>query len=258
MDITTIPPTVYVAFGVITAAFLTGFFSFINMVSLKENKVSEFRLAWVDGLRDEIAEYISAAQELSRISGKFNPLEAHTEQEKHALIIEKHKETRDVFSRAIESLSKIQLRLNADHIKKDADTPEAKLMAVILSARELSTKGEFKEVLKCCNDIRSAAAPILKSTWDLVKHGEVGYRRIRRYALLTVTLGFYAIITFGVYIGYSTYSSRIEKENIQTKETIKKTTKQPSTPSRSQLTISLNMKDHILQEKLITSLLSPA
>lgn len=207
MDITSIPPTVFVAFGVITAAVLTGFFSFMNMVSAKENKVSEFRLAWIDGLREEIAEYTSAAQELVRVADRFKAEDFHTDQEKHNLRIEWYKETREAFSRATGNLSKIQLRLNPEHIKNYPDSPEANLMQAITTARDFSVKGDFKSVLASCKDIRIAAAPILKSTWDLVKRGEVGYRRIRKYSLMTVTLGFYAVIGFGFHIGYSTYIS---------------------------------------------------
>lgn len=223
MDITSIPATVYVAFGVITAALLTGFFSFVNMVSAKENKVSEFRLSWVDGLRNEIAEYISAAQELVRVSKTFNSKNFNTDQEKQSLHIDWYKETRGAFSRAIESLTKIQLRLNADHISEDAKTPEAELMKAISAARAFTVSGDLKNVLSSCNDIRTKAAPILKSTWILVKRGEDGYRRIRRYSLLTVTLGFYAIISFGIYIGINTYNAKVEKEQKNTAQIIEKT-----------------------------------
>ncbi len=222
MDITSIPATVYVAFGVITAALLTGFFSFVNMVSAKENKVSEFRLSWVDGLRNEIAEYISAAQELVRVSKTFDFKKFNTPHETQALHIDWYKETRGAFSRAIESLTKIQLRLNADHIAEDAKTPEADLMKAISAARAFSVDGDLENILSSCNDIRNKAAPILKSTWILVKRGEIGYRRIRRYSLLTVTVGFYAIISFGIYIGVNTYNSKLNKEQNNTAHAVEK------------------------------------
>lgn len=231
MDITSIPATVYVAFGVITAALLSGFFSFMNMVSSKENKVSEFRLAWIDGLRNEIAEYISAAQELVRVTNTFDAEKFHTPQEKNTLHIEWYKETRDAFSRAIENLTRIQLRLNADHISEDATTPESELMKAISKAREFSAKGDFESVLISCNEIRSKAAPILKSTWTLVKKGEIGYRRIRKYSLLTVTIGFYSVITFGIYVGASTYKTKLEKEQKQTLQMIEKIPNIPVSPA---------------------------
>lgn len=180
MDINSIPPTAFVAFGVITAAIIAGFFSIMNMVSSKENKVSEFRLAWIDGLRNEISEYTSAAQEIYRATtpNTFHEKDFHSDQEKHELKIESFIETREAYARAVENLSKIQLRLNPGHIKKNPESPEAKLMAAVSKARSLKNK-ELKDVLQCCEEIRLAAAPILKSTWDSVKHGEPGYRRIR-------------------------------------------------------------------------------
>ncbi|WP_422421413.1 hypothetical protein [Pseudomonas sp. GZD-222] len=211
MDIASIPPTVFVALGVITAALLTGFFSFMNMVSAKENKVSEFRLSWVDGLRNEIAEYTSAVQELVRVTNRFNAEDHHTDKERHSLKIEWYKETREAFSRAIESLSKIQLRLNPEHIKNHPDSPEAKLMNAIASARNASKAGDFNGALNHCTDIREAASPILKNTWDLVKRGEIGYQKTRKYALYTIVGGFYMIFTVGMAIGISTLISNQEQ-----------------------------------------------
>jgi len=212
MDLTSLPPTVFVAFGVITAALLTGFFSIMNMVSTKENKVSEFRLSWIDGLRNEIAEYTSAAQEIYRARNptKFSGEPFHTDAEKHNLEIEFYKETKEAYARAIENLSKIQLRLNPEHIREKPEGAEAKLMEAVLKARRLRNK-DFKEVLQCCEEIRTAAAPILKNTWDLVKRGEPRYRIIRTTSLFTILLGFYAIIAFAFLIGFNTYQNEKNK-----------------------------------------------
>lgn len=211
MDLSVIPSTVYVAFGVITAALLTGFFSIMNMVSAKENKVSEFRLGWVDGLRNEISEYTAAAQEISRAirPGVFNAEDFHSADEAHKLQIERFKETKDSYAKAAENLCKIQLRLNPAHIAMNPDGPEAKLMAAVSKARKLKTM-EFPDVLDCCEEIRTAAAPILKSTWDSVKRGELGYRRIRFAGLLTVFLGFYMIVAIGGYLGWASFKGKDE------------------------------------------------
>lgn len=214
MDITSIPATVFVAFGVITAALLTGVFSIMNMVSAKENKVSEFRLAWIDGLRNEIAEYASAAQEISRAYNpdRFKPLANHSPEEKQKLQIEFYKETREAYARAVENLTKIQLRLNPVQIEKNPESDEAKLMAVVLKARKIGNKS-LADVIKNCNEIRSAAAPILKSTWSSVKLGEPSYRKFRSIAIITVALGFYTIIISASYIGYNTY--KVHQEKVQ-------------------------------------------
>lgn len=211
-----IPPTVFVALGVITAALLTGVFSIMNMVSAKENKVSEFRLAWIDGLREEIAEYASAAQELSRAykPERFKPHATHTDKESHELKIEFFKETREAYARAVENLTKIQLRLNPKHIAENPESSESKLMEAVQRARKVGNR-EFSDVLKNCNDIRNAAAPLLKGTWDSVKKGEPAYRRFRWFAILLVTAGFIAVIVFSSYIGYTTYQAHELKQRKQ-------------------------------------------
>jgi hypothetical protein len=55
-----VPTTAVVAFGTSVAGLITSILSFVTFVSAKENKVSEFRVSWIDGLRNEIASYTSA------------------------------------------------------------------------------------------------------------------------------------------------------------------------------------------------------
>ncbi|MEJ5862089.1 hypothetical protein [Pseudomonas farsensis] len=215
MDITSIPATVFVALGVVTAALLTGMFSIMNMVSSKENKVSEFRLAWIDGLREEIAGYASAAQELSRAlnAGEFIPSPNSSAEEAQKLEIDLYKETREAYARAVENLTKIQLRLNPESLVEGSKSPEAKLMAAVERAREISND-DPDETLNACNEIRSAAAPILKSTWNSVKSGEPAYRRLRVFSILSVGSGLIIVVLVITYIGYSTYKThQLEERN---------------------------------------------
>ena len=191
MENSLIPATVYVAIGAVIAALLTGFFSFLNLVSSKENKVSEFRLAWIDGLREEIAVFTAAVQELLRIESTRAHLEENqlvdsgiTEAEEKWI-----ESTRDAFTRSIESMAKIQMRLNPKHVLEDKESPEAILMGHINEARKQFNDGDYEKAFYCCADIRSAAAPLLKSTWDLVKLGEPDYKNIRKMAQRTIKIG---------------------------------------------------------------------
>lgn len=200
MESLNIPPTIFVAFGVVTAALLAGFFSFLNLVSAKENKVSEFRLAWVDGLREEIATYTCGVQELVRVDGNELYFRGDVEElTNEELAREWYVETRDAYIRVGESLSKIQLRLNQKHIKEKPESAEAKLMSSVLEARDLFNTGYYKEAASLCVDIRDAAAPLLKKTWDQVKNGEPTYRIIRASALAIIVIGTIFIFGFGYY-----------------------------------------------------------
>lgn len=180
-----VPATIYVAVGAVIAALLTGFFSYLNLVSAKENKVSEFRLSWINGLREEIAEFTSAIQMLAHINrmrtaiAKVSPATPEIAEERALSWIEARK---DSFSSTTESLTKIQLRLNPRHISENPNSAEAKLMAAIETARNLLNEKKFEECSDQCPLIREAAAPLLKSTWDLVKNGEPGYQKVRKTA----------------------------------------------------------------------------
>lgn len=190
-----IPPTIFVAFGVITAALLAGFFSFLNLVSAKENKVSEFRLAWVDGLRDEISIHTAAVQELLRIEDNniYSQHDDLTEEESTTLKREWYKDSRETYAKVIENLTRIQLRLNKKHIENEPSSHEAILMQCLTKSRMHFNNGEYDKGYVCCDEIRNAAAPLLKSTWDLVKNGEQGYQKVRTIAAYTLIYGTVAV-----------------------------------------------------------------
>ncbi len=193
MEPSVIPPTAYAALGALLAALVAGFFSFSNLVSAKENKVSEFRLAWINGLRDEIAIFTAAIQELSRIERLRDDLDIEDQEEISNEERERTwlRETREPYRNVVESLTRIQLRLNPKHIEESPEGPESKLMTQIRDARANFNAGNYDKAFQSCEEIRLAAAPLLKSTWDLVKNGEPGYRHIRRRALQSIVGGIF-------------------------------------------------------------------
>lgn len=222
MDGFSIPPTIFVAFGVIVAGLLAGFFSFLNLVSAKENKVSEFRLAWLDGLREEIADYTSAVRELVRVAdANLYALQDGEKKTQHELWRERHSETRDAYNTVVSSLSKIQMRLNPKHISDNPEGDEAKLMKNILYTRQLFNDRRYGEAARFTDDIREAATPLLKSTWDLVKNGEAGYQRIRNiasnvmlYGSIVIGILFIALCIFSL-IPSRTNDKQLNIENLQ-------------------------------------------
>ncbi|NIK02185.1 hypothetical protein [Xanthomonas cannabis] len=179
-----IPITVYAALGAVLAALVAGFFSFIGLVSSKENKISEFRLNWIDGLRDEVAKFTSATTELVRLDTHQGEI---TVAEWLELGAQPYRDAR-------ESLSKIQLRLNPDHVASQIEGNDAKLMAAVVIARSHFNKavngnGSYDAVTEHVDLVRSAAAPLLKEQWERVKKGEPTYRRVRVVAWLIILLG---------------------------------------------------------------------
>lgn len=182
-----VPATLYVAFGAVAAALVAGFFSFLNLVSSKENKVSEFRQSWIDGLRTEIATHSAALQAIVRFISIKDLYEDRTKW---------HEATKDIYRDVSESLTKIQLRLNPTHAKEHPESQEAMLLKAIEEARDLMAKDDLKGAFGKSQEIRSIAAPLLKSEWERVKNGEERYQKIRDRAQSTIR---YGIILLGIF-----------------------------------------------------------
>lgn len=213
MDINSIPPTAYVAAGTLLASLIAGIFSYLNMIVSKENKVSEFRLVWIDGLRNEVADFCSATSTLSFIFPEYQKHEDNfdseniDEQLKWLSEISKHRAT------ALDSITKIRLRLNYRDLEKD--TQEKKLITAIDSAKNRLNNNQFGEIRDNIEEIRAAAAPILKSSWETVKKGERGYIRVRRSVEAALSIVLLLIITGSTYQYIHTSSeNRIQTERV--------------------------------------------
>ena len=68
----TLPGQLFVAVGAIIAALIAGAFSYFNLVSSKEAKVSEFRQEWINALRSEISMYVSCIQTATALRHHVN------------------------------------------------------------------------------------------------------------------------------------------------------------------------------------------
>ena len=65
-----IPSELIPVIGPILAAVIAGAIAFLASVFSKENKVSEFRQAWIDALRDDISEFIGAFYWVSDVASE--------------------------------------------------------------------------------------------------------------------------------------------------------------------------------------------
>jgi hypothetical protein len=170
---------IVIAIGAVLAALIAGFFSFVSLVSAKESKVSEFRLSWIDGLREEIARFTASIHELVRLKGHMHDLTAK----------EWLDATAEPYRNARESLTAIQLRLNPKHVDEQPNSSEAKLMRQIQLMREAFLKAEYDQVVDGVDQVRVLAAPLLKNEWERVKVGELAFRRVRLAAALLLLVG---------------------------------------------------------------------
>jgi len=130
-------------------AFIAAVISLLGLLISKENKVSEFRQAWIDALREEIATVITHAHAVhGAYLAKFSPES------------EMWKNVRDDFVKMNEAWAKIKLRLNPDEVRSQAILAALQKHEGIFL--ENNTPPEFSK-------LRDADRKLLKSTQDVLK-----------------------------------------------------------------------------------------
>ncbi len=174
--------------GVVIAASITGFIAFVGMLISKENKTSEFRQAWIDGLREDVVILIGAWKGYLDSKNTASKLGCGSEKLKFENSLELKK-----------SANRIKLRLNADEEKRTVPERELYLiMEEILNNQAIRTEDETM------NDLSNKASLVLKEEWEKVKAGEKWFKIIKWFLLIIVALvAFALIIWFLLYLGLS-------------------------------------------------------
>jgi hypothetical protein len=168
----------FIPLGVIFAALITAIVSFLALIISKEQKTSEFRQIWIDGLRSELAEFGSHAR---RIAAKPSPIFFKALIAKSALdsieAINEERTWSDPLEESRQRLAQmyytIQLRLNPledDHNKLMQHLDN---VYEILNQNQVDFEGTVEELKK----LAAIARNVLKQEWMRVKVGEVAFRR---------------------------------------------------------------------------------
>ena len=166
------PPTILTAIAAVIAALIAAVISFISLISSKEEKVSEFRQAWIDSIREEMSCFIALLK-----STESNNIE----------------KVRDKYNR-------ILFRLNP---KKDSE-----LIEIVNDAyRAFTSESKDDERIKRCErKLQKEFPKMLKTEWERVKKGESIYKVskwIPLVLILIVLIIVWALVTgqlpFAVY-----------------------------------------------------------
>jgi hypothetical protein len=183
-----IPSSAYPAIGAITAAVVAGGISFIVTMLAKEQKTSEFRQAWIDGLRDDLSDFISTVDTLCsylRLKGS----RGHSPAELLAFLEER---SPDIHRMGV-SYNRILLRLNPREHKR-LGTLLKELLAVMSSSEKALDEKHVDQVTQA---VVGEAQSILKAEWRRVKRGEPVFRTTK-YACLAL---FLLALAFAVAVG---------------------------------------------------------
>ena len=187
--------------GAVGAAIVAGFISLIGMIIGKEQKVSEFRQAWINDLRQCLSDYlvsVNAICDLTRLKNAGKEID-------DAQLIENLKELNKANHGII-------LRINSKESVSKA------LIAAMEEFEALAaSKNKFhpSEIKKVEEKYISGAKSLLKYEWRRVKRGEPVFYLTKYAAFLAI-----AILVWVFFIKFSEKGNEISTSGSEAREQI--------------------------------------
>jgi len=175
---TDLPAGSIAAIATVIAALIAAAIAFVNLTLTKEQKTSEFRQAWIDALREDLATFFATVRAFARAAQETKLQDANSK-DAAPLAISRQKIS-DLRYQVAETRYRIQLRLNpkeAEHI----ELLRLMRVAVEQQQRVLDEQGETDETLKAVEVAAEYAPQILKIEWERVKKGELAFRVARNW-----------------------------------------------------------------------------
>lgn len=179
-------PTLIAAAVSILVVLITAIVSYVGLIISKENKISEFRQAWIDELRKDICDYIAYSLQHAFHYSNLRGSNKETARE----LINKHFSEE---SHVVDSLyTRIILRLNNtaeyDDIRKIL-SESYKCYADLLNRDNLSS-----DLSKLTDTLRDKASALLKDEWEVVKIGEPIFNQTKKHAPKVIGFVFLLLI----------------------------------------------------------------
>lgn len=188
---TEIPPTIYIpAAGAIIAAVISGYWSFVNLIVSKDQKVSEFRQNWIDLLRNDMASYSSKLLKFQTTWMAYKHINKNSEDHGAQFLLDEKQEIQEI----IEIRNRIRLRLNPVD-NEDLITLIDDHDRYITSPSELR---DGDKLIASANKFLGLSQLLLKSEWERVKLGERGFRYTRNISITVVLVFVLIAIVWGV------------------------------------------------------------
>lgn len=156
-----IPSELTALLGPVASAIVAGAVAFLATVLSKEGKISEFRQAWIDEIRQDIADL--AAVVMTTDDAMAHMIREGNELQVPQFIFEHHQDFTNIAACAV----RIELRLNPKEHKKLIEL--VRLVGTSSTAR----RGDIGETLNQCNALVAESQTVLKHEWRRVKRGEL-------------------------------------------------------------------------------------
>ncbi|ENB8332419.1 TPA: hypothetical protein ACHJX8_000788 [Yersinia enterocolitica] len=236
MNISDIPPSIYVMSGSLSIALISCLSAYASVVYNKENKISDFRQEWASELRDESSQLISKLDQLSVISAAFMDKNAQNlalnsiveNKYEHILMVIKLK------TEIKELTTKIRIRLNPEKLKVVGSIEEfinGKMINIESLINDFAHDYEQNKIITIGDEINNLEAKLgelIKENWKVVKSGEPAYKFAKQLTLWSSIIMFIFIVAAAIVIAVSL----IKTQNLSDKNAEK------SKPSTLEIVIS--------------------
>jgi hypothetical protein len=192
-----LPAQSIIAIATIVAALISGTLSFVNLTLTKEQKTSEFRQAWIDSLREDLAAFFAAARAFARTAELAEVL--GTEYKDKAMLPISEQKISELRHEVAETFYRIKLRLNPD------EAEHIELLRLLQRAideqnKMLTERTSNANTLTAIELASDYARPVLKTEWRRVKRGELPFRIARNWVtpiIVVVSLAFVVFVWTG-------------------------------------------------------------
>ncbi|WP_085678209.1 MULTISPECIES: hypothetical protein [unclassified Pseudomonas] len=158
------------AIATLFVGLIAGIVSLVVTILSKDQKTSEFRQAWIDGLRDDVSNLVGHLEVIETVVGIVRE---KNESEINEFLIARHEQ----FQGMEMLVFRIRLRLNpAEHTK---------LIGLLSNLEDVPDNGMQAHA----ELITIEAQNILKNEWERVKRGEPSFvwlKRISKWGVLSV------------------------------------------------------------------------
>jgi len=178
----------------VVAALITAMIAFVNLTLSKEQKTSEFRQMWIDGLRSDLAVYLSSARAMCR-----SMQEARSEQTNDEDIQDfkfGKAKINDMRISAANALYRIKLRLNRNEINHSELNRLIENAITIQNRINIEKGSDYSEALAAIERVADHSQIILKSEWERVKKGEKSFHIAKNFVMPAIMIGSAVFIAF--------------------------------------------------------------
>ena len=189
---TEIPAQAVVAIATVVAALITGVIAMVNLTLGKEQKVTEMRQAWIDGLRNDLATYFAAYRFIA------NSVEDVWHKENTGVVATHMASQEAVAEQALLgalAIYRIKLRLNA---AEKAHFDLERLLDEITKQYESHVDGKpnlRKLTIAAIALANDQARKVLKFEWERVKSGEQAFANLRKWVAPTI------VVVMAIFVG---------------------------------------------------------